>query len=380
MKKSIKTAISVILTAALLFCAVCIGASAKNDGVKKYKNVILFIGDGMGINTIRAAKQSLNIENQTLNMESFPVQGWSMTRSLTDSVTDSAAGGTALATGFRTYNGGIGNFIFEPLAAFLTPLNLTDVAIEEGKATGVITTDKTDGATPGTFSAHAASRNMSDDICGDQLRSKIDLIWGGASDNISKKAAENNGFTFVTTTTEMNALEAGERSFGQFSYSDFGNAVINDTTPSIEQMTMKAIELLSADEDGFFLMVEGAHIDKKSHSNLKDDMAKQLYEFDKAVGSAYDYAKADGDTLIVITADHETGGITLDEKTGNYYYTTGSHTGANVPVFVSATDAGFENGAAIKNRQVARNISDVIDTNGIRKLGNVEIPFFTLFK
>lgn len=380
MKKSFRTAISLILTAAMLFCAVCIGVSAKDDGVRKYKNVILFIGDGMGINTIRAAKQSLGIENKTLNMESFPVQGWSETRSLTDSVTDSAAGGTALATGFRTYNGGIGNFIFEPLAAFITPLNLTDVARDEGKATGVITTDTTDGATPSAFSAHAADRGMSEDICGDQLRSKIDLIWGGASENVSKEKAENNGFTYVTTTTEMNALKAGERSFGQFSLSDFSTVTVNAKTPSIEQMTMKAIELLNADEDGFFLMVEGAHIDKKSHSNLKADMAKQLYEFDKAIGSAYEFAKADGDTLIVITADHETGGITLNEQTGDYYYTTGSHTGANVPVFVSADDAGFVNGAAIKNKQVARNISAVIDTDGMRKLGNVEIPFFTLFK
>ncbi len=322
---------------------------------KIYKNVIFMIGDGMGFNTIEATKALKGVD---ISMETMPVLSQSMTRSITNKVTDSAAGGTALACGTRTYNGAIGVYMFAPLANYWhVPKSLTDLAIEMGKSTGVLTTDKTSGATPSAFSAHAVTRDMESNISKDQMTSDIDLIWGCASESVTPEACAENGFTYFSTETEMNALEAGSRSFGQFNWDAIANVSDENDTPYIAEMTEKAIDLLDDDEDGFFLMVEGAHIDKFSHNNDFSGSTAHTAEFSKAVQVALDFAAQDGETLVIVTADHETGGITLNEETGEYYYTTGSHTEVNVPVFVSATDAGFVTGEAYKNCDVSLQVA-----------------------
>ncbi|MBO5421480.1 MAG: alkaline phosphatase [Clostridia bacterium] len=325
---------------------------------KTYKNVILMIGDGMGFNTIAATKA---MKTPNLAMDNMPVLCESETRSFTNKVTDSAAGGTALACGIRTYNGAIGVYLFNPLANYWhVPANLTEVAIENGKLAGVITTDETSGATPASFSAHAVERGNEKNISKDQMASDLTLVWGCASESVTEEKCAENGFDYFTTATEMNALEEGSRSFGQFSWEDIA-AIKNDyDTPRIADMTAKAIDLLDDDEDGFFLMVEGAHIDKFSHSNEFEGATSHLVEFSNALRVALDYAAQDGETLVLVTADHETGGITYNAETGEYYYTTGSHTGVNVPVYVSATDAGFVAGKAYKNCEVSVQLARVM--------------------
>ncbi len=325
---------------------------------KNYKNVILMIADGNGANTIAATKK---LKNTTLAMDNMPVKCESETRSLTDKVTDSAAGGTALATGIRTYNGAIGVYIFDPIGSFYNvPENLCELAIENGKTAGVATTDSTSGATPAAFSAHAPDRGNEKNISKDQMRSDLTLVWGAESESVTPEFCAKKGFEYITTEAEMDALQPGTRSFGQFSFSDFANVDNSNGTPYIVDMTEKAIELLSADEDGFFLMVEGAQVDKFSHSNNLEGAASQLVEFSKAVQAALDFAAKDGETLVVVTADHETGGITLDESTGEYYYTKTGHTGVNVPCFVSAEDAGFVTGEAYKNCEISTQIARVM--------------------
>lgn len=325
---------------------------------KTYKNVIFMIGDGMGFNTLEATKKLKNID---LVMETMPVCSQSETRSLTNKVTDSAAGGTALACGVRTYNGAIGVYAFNPFAnKWQHPVSLSEFAIEQGKAAGVVTTDETSGATPASFSAHAIARTSEKDISYDQMASDLTLVWGCASKSVTEGKCAENGFDYFTTRAEMNALPEGSRSFGQFSWEDVA-AVKNDyDTPYIAEMTEKAIDLLDDDEDGFFLMVEGAHIDKFSHDNNFEGSTSHTAEFDKAIQVALDYAAQDGETLVVVTADHETGGITYNAEKDEYYYTTGSHTGVNVPVFVSATDAGFIDGKAYKNCEVSTQIARVM--------------------
>lgn len=333
-----------------------------HDDYRNYKNVILMIADGDGANTIAATKK---LKNTTLAMDNMPVLCESETRSLTNKVTDSAAGGTALATGIRTYNGAIGVYLFAPLGNFYNvPKNLCELAIENGKSAGVVTTDKTSGATPGTFSAHSVERGYEKDISKDQMRSKLDLIWGAESESVTAEYCEKQGFKYITTQDEMEALEPGTRSFGQFSFSDFANVDNSKGTPYIVDMTEKAIELLNADEDGFFLMVEGAQVDKFSHSNNMEGAANQLVEFSKAVQAALDFAKEDGDTLVVVTADHETGGITYNAETDEYYYTKTGHTGVNVPCYVSAEDAGFVSGEAYKNCEISVQIAKVMGFDG----------------
>lgn len=346
----IKNVVSLLL-AALIALSGLIGMTGDegtgHEPTRTYKNVILMIGDGMGFNTIAATKAT---KTPNLAMDNMPVLCESETRSFTNKVTDSAAGATALASGIRTYNGAIGVYLFAPLANFWhVPKSLSELAIENGKAAGVVTTDQTSGATPACFSAHSVERGFEYDISTDQMKSDLNLIWGCASESVTDEKCEENGFDYITTATEMNALEAGSRSFAQFDWDDIANITNEKDTPRIDAMTEKAIELLNDDEDGFFLMVEGAHIDKFSHSNILDGSTSHVVEFSNAIQVALDFAAEDGDTLVLVTADHETGGITYNAETGEYYYTTGSHTGVNVPIYVSATDAGFVSGEAYKN-------------------------------
>lgn len=326
----------------------------------KYKNVILMIGDGMGDNTLAATKKMRNIDK--LNLDRMPVRGHSDIDSYLIPATDSAAGGTALATGIRVWINSVAVYPFVPINVDDTPVPITlcELAKSRGMASGVVTTDSTAGATPSDFSAHVYSRKMTEEICEDQLKSNLDLIWGASAGYINKENANANGYTYVSTKTELDELEKGSKSFAQFSFDDLKYVKNDYDTPTIEEMTKKAIDILSADEDGFFLMVEGACIDKFSHSNDFDGCTMSVVEFDKAVGAALDFAEEDGETLVVVTADHETGGIKYNEKTDEYYYTIDSHSIVDVPLFVSATDAGFTNGKEVKNRQVSVQIARVL--------------------
>ena len=335
------------------------GGVSKDYEEGKYKNVILMIGDGMSFEHIAATEKYNNVD---LVMNNMPVQLKSDIDSFLIPATDSAAGGTALATGMRVWINSVGVYPFDPFSCndMNVPISLGELVKANGKATGVVTTDKTSGATPSDFSAHVLSRDMEEEICADQLKNGFDLIWGGATESINKENTAANGWTYISTEDEMNALEAGSRSFAQFSFDDLKNCTSNYNTPSISEMTTKAIELLDANENGFFLMVEGACIDKFSHDNVLDGALMCTEEFDKAVAAALAFAEADGETLVVVTADHGTGGLTLDKDTGDYYFTHGTHNIWDVPVFVSATDAGFTSGKEIANRDIPTQIARVM--------------------
>lgn len=356
-KKIITATIAIILTINGLAGAY---SNVSDDYAQgKYKNVILMIGDGMSFNNLEATK--LYRTNGYLAMESMPVKASSDIDSYIIPYTDSAAGGTALATGMRVWINSVAVFPFMPVAPKETsvPMTLCELAKANGLAAGVVTTDQTSGATPSAFSAHALSRGQEENISNDQLVSDIDLIWGGATESINEKNTAANGYTYIDSETDMNALTAGSKSFAQFSFDDLKYVTNDYDTPSIKEMTTKAIEILSADEDGFFLMVEGACIDKHSHDNDMENMMLSAEEFDKAVAAALDFAEKDGETLVVVTADHGTGGMKPDGK-GGYKYTTGQHDILDVPVFVSATDAGFISGKEIKNRQIPVQIARVL--------------------
>ena len=359
MKAFLKKAISASLALFLsLYCLIGLGNNVSDD-YREYKNVILMIGDGMGVNTVSATKDTRGVE---LNLDKMPVYGRSDTRSFILDYTDSAAGGSALSCGVRIWANSVAIFPFYPfsLTKQKVPVSLTELAKANGKSAGVVTTDKTSGATPASFSAHAIARKLEKTISAQQLESDLDLIWGCESASISKEKCEDNGFTFVQTATQLEALESSSRSFAQFDFDEMKNCTGKKDTPSIEQMTKKAIDLLDDNENGFFLMVEGACIDKFSHKNNLEGATMNLVEFDKAVGYAMDYAAKDGDTLVVVTADHETGGIKYNGVTGEYYYTSEGHTTADVPLYVSAKDAGFTDGAIVENRQISVQIARVM--------------------
>ncbi len=334
------------------------GLETKTEDYNTYKNVIVMIGDGMGFNHLEATKDKYGIDE--LNMENVVVAGESKTNSLFWATTDSAAGGTALSSGIRTINGMVSTYALDPLRVFATPKSITEVAIEQGKATGVVTTDYTSGATPSSFSAHTYSRDNDVDITEQQLSSDIDLIWGAYNGLATADVVSAAGRTYIGSATDLASFDGATKSFGQFDFDDMKYVTNNHDTPTIEVMTTKAIDILSQDEDGFFLMVEGACIDKHSHSNDLDNAILSTYEFDKAVGAALAFAEEDGETLVVITADHETGGLKYDAEKGEYYWTSGSHTNVNVPLLINKSDAGFVNGAAYKNRHVSAQLGLVI--------------------
>lgn len=331
------------------------GFNIQTEEPQEIKNVIYLIGDGMGFNHLEKTKTERDI---ALTMDKLPIRGSSQTESLTDKVTDSAAGGTALATGIRTGNGRIGVYNDDPYSEASYPKNLTELCLENGMMTGVITTDSTTGATPATFSAHAASREMSADISADQLVSGIDLIWGKAASEITVSNAEANGYQYVSTYDEMMALEEGSRSFGQFTSSLWTIEQSDKKTPTLEQMAVKAVDLLDDTDEGFFLMIEGAHIDKHSHNNDDDEMTESLEEFDKTIKAMLSYAMESGDTLVVVTADHETGAITLSE--GNYIFTSGSHSAADVPLLVYGSDKLISNGEVVRNMDIPVRIARIL--------------------
>ena len=323
-------------------------SAAENYFDENVKNVIFLIGDGMGFNHLNKTKNERSIE---LTMDEFDIYGASRTRSTSSSVTDSAAGGTALATGIRTTNGTIGVYPMDPVGAFSYPKNITELCSERGMLTGVITTDETSGATPSSFSAHSSDRGNKEDITNDQLRSTIDLIWGTANGVATKSTARSYGYTYVTTYDEMMALPEGSRSFAQFTNNLWTLEQSDANTPNLEQMTMKAIDILDDTDEGFFLMVEGAHIDKHSHNNDDDKMTEALQEFDETIEYVLEYAKADGETLVVITADHETGAIVANND-GTYSFTSGSHSAANVPVLIYGSRNIIQNGETLNNYEI----------------------------
>lgn len=322
---------------------------APADEADDVKNVIILIGDGMGFNHLNSTEKVHGVDLSIYNR--FEYYGEQTTRSASALVTDSAAGGTALAVGTKTINGYVGVYPTDPLGVIAVPASVTDVAMKYGKATGIVTSDSIMGATPSSFSAHVRDRDLSKEIFAQQVVSDIDLIWGAASDIVTEAEVNANEKVYVNTLSEVQALEAGQKSIGQFDSTTLWQGNDNGDNPTLSELAAEAIEILSQDEDGFFMMLEAAHIDKRSHSQDGDGAMTAVLEFDRVVDVVLDFAEKDGNTLVVITADHETGSVTLLDD-GTYEWTTGSHSGANVPCFVYGADSFIADGETIDNTDI----------------------------
>ncbi|MDO4528563.1 MAG: alkaline phosphatase, partial [bacterium] len=187
-----------------------------------------------------------------------------------------------------------------------------------GMATGVVTTDKIVGATPSAFSAHALARGDAEVLFEQQIASDLDVLMGGGSALLTperKERIEAAGFTLVQTREELKAA-SGERLFGLFAPAEMTpmisrKAIDKTREPTLVEMSQKAIALLAKDEDGFVLMIEGALVDKGNHANDLPYATEELIAFDDAVKYVLEWAEAEGNTLVVIVPDHETGGLTL---------------------------------------------------------------------
>lgn len=314
------------------------------------KNVIFMIGDGMGIAQIDAGRFSSVGMTGRLNLESFPVVGLLKTHPADELITDSAAGGTALATGVKTKNGMIA----------MTPdgkpaRSLLELARAKGMATGLVVTSTITHATPAVFAAHIHSRRLEANIAVQMLAAKINVLLGGGKSFFVPKSAPGSkredgrdllaearqaGYEVALSKSELAAAKS-DRLIGLFSD---GGMTTKDPEPSLAEMTQKAIDALSRNEKGFFLMVEGSQIDWRSHANDAAGEMRQMLLFDAAIKVALDFAREDGKTLIVVTADHETGGMTitggkLDGSDLQINWATTHHSAVDVPIFAFGPNA-----------------------------------------
>ena len=296
------------------------------------KNIILLIGDGMGFNHLETAKSYFKTES--LAMESMSAAKCT-TYSLDNLVTDSAAAATALATGYKTANG----YVAQRESTVLK--SIMRYSAERGKKTGIISTDDPYGATPAAFSSHSSSRNNYDSLLTRQFLSDIDLILGGVWNEdlctARKDEITGRGYTYVTDAASLNAASDAAKIYGVLP--DLHSEYIGDSHIPLKDAATFALNFLADDKDGFTLMIEGARIDKYSHNNDMQGMVDELKDFDETVAACLAWASEREDTAVIVTADHETGGITLGDN-GEYAFTTKNHTGQPVPLF--AYNVSFE--------------------------------------
>lgn len=302
---------------------------------RKVKNVIFMIGDGMGLEQLSAAWV---VNGRHLNItDNFPYTGFQWTYSANRLVTDSAAAGSALATGNKTGNGKIA--MSEDDERMQT---LAEYAQSKGKKTGTSVVCRICDATPAVFSTHAAHRDSLYDITAQFVDSNLDFLFGGGlrwwenrPDGRDLTAeVEAKGYTFVK---DMEALEAVNEGpvVALTAYMELPPAL--DRADAHQASVKKALELLD-NKKGFFLMVEGSCIDDYGHANKVGYVMEEIFDFDRTVGTVLEWAAKDGRTLVIVTADHATGGMTLldgsiaEQRVGVNFSNTG-HNGVAVPVF-----------------------------------------------
>jgi len=304
-------------------------------GKKLPKNIILMIGDGMGLAHVYSA---MTANGGHLFLENFKNIGFSKTYSSDNYITDSAAGGTALSSGVKTYNGAIG---VDPDKKPVP--NIRELAEKKGLKTGLVSTSAITHATPASFIAHVTSRGSYEDIAADFLKTNIDVFIGGGIKNFEvrkdgknlSKELKDKGYQVLYNIEDIQKVKSGK--LAGFTAQEH-NAPMPERGEMLVPATQTAINLLSQGKKGFFLMVEGSEIDFLAHENKTPGVVLETLDFDRAIGAALKFAASNGETLIIVTADHETGGMTLnggDYKTGKVLakYTSGEHTGIAVPVY-----------------------------------------------
>ncbi len=322
-----KKYLSLLLALSLLFSSCHQGAKVITEKAKKPLNIILLIGDGMGLAQISAA----SVMNGGLALEMFTVIGLVKTSSADDYITDSSAGATAYSTGEKTYNGAVG------LGADSLPrITLVELAEKNGLSTGLVSTCTITHATPGSFFGHQKSRDMHKEIAGDFYGKGIDFVAGTGKPYFDLNRLTDDHYKIVTGKGPFTFDPLSKHIW--FYNDSIDPPKVAERGPWLLDATNAGISVLTHNKKGFFLMVEGSQIDWGGHDNDLNYMASELVDFDKAVKAALDFAKKDGNTLVIVTADHETGGLSLNggslaaKKIEGSFAST-HHSGIMVPVF-----------------------------------------------
>lgn len=300
------------------------------------KNIILMVGDGMGTAQIYAG---LTANKGSLNLERCTTIGFHKNQASDSYVTDSAAGATAFACGQKTYNGAIGvDATGKPIPTIL------EIAERNGLATGLIATCSITHATPACFISHQPSRSLDEAIALGFLKTDIDVFIGGGRKYFSQRSdglnlndsLKRRGYQIANSIKEVQQITKGK--LAAFLADEQQAKFSEGRGDELVKSTATAIQLLKGNKKGMFIMIEGSQIDWGGHSNDTQYIIDEMIDFDNAIGKVLDFAAADGNTLVVITADHETGGFSIvggDMQTGKVEgkFTTGNHTGVMIPVF-----------------------------------------------
>lgn len=302
---------------------------------KKVKNVILMIGDGMSLMHVYSAWTA---NRGKLFLDNCQAVGLSKTYCADKLITDSGAGGTAIATGQKT------NYHYVGVDTLGRPLpSLVTLAAAKGKSTGMAVTCRLWDATPADFCCHNIDRDAEADIVADYLNCKIDYVFGGGSKLFENRADGRDlfkelrakGYKTPRTWDELKAVESGKA----FAVTDSVDTPLPaDRGDLLARASLKGIELLNRNNNGFFMMIEGSQLDDYGHFNDLDLLMQETHDFDRTIGAIYKWAAQDGETLVIVTADHETGGLTLVDgnlKEGKIVckFSTGGHSGVMVPVY-----------------------------------------------
>jgi alkaline phosphatase len=309
---------------------------------KRPKNVILMIGDGMGVSQISAGLYS---NNNKLHLERFPVIGLHKSYSGDNLVTDSAAGATAFSAGVKTYNGAIGVGMDT-----MPVMTILEMAEARGMPTGLVSSCSITHATPASFIAHNKYRKNAEQIAADFMKTELDLLVGGGYKYFSRRESDerqlvdemkSRGYK-VENFVDKDVAEITPDPTMNYAYftADGEPLPFSQGRDYLVPATAMAPPFLAQrdkNKNGFFLMVEGAQIDWGGHANKSDYIISEMLEFNRAIGAVLDFAEKDGNTLVIVTADHETGGYAIQNGSEmgkiDGAFTSDYHTADLIPVF-----------------------------------------------
>ncbi|MFH0958585.1 MAG: alkaline phosphatase [Pseudomonadota bacterium] len=324
LRRRLFTAIAIFI----VFSINCV-AYAESNNLEKAKGVILMIGDGMGINQVKSAEiYSRAILGQDLSISSIETSGLTTTHAANSKVTDSAAAATALYSGYKTDTGKL-NILPDGRKVF----NVATAAKNAGMSVGVVSTTRVTDATPAAIYSNSPRRDCEAYIAGQLPEFSPDVILGGggayfvpSSQKGSKRTDQKDiielmkgrGYGFVENNSELKAVnpKTVDKLFGLFSTSNMAFAIDREhhdafsAQPSLADMTKVALSIVGKNPKGFFIMIEGGRIDHACHLHDIKTMITETLDFDAAVGAALSYQKTHPDVLVIVTADHETGGLT----------------------------------------------------------------------
>lgn len=340
---------ALILNLVAIACPVLLGTAyltadstgpVKSVPPAKPKNIILLIGDGMGLAQISAGMYA---NGKVLNLDQFPITGLSRTHSARHLITDSAAGATAFSCGCKTVNGYTGVDVHKKPC-----FTILEQAKKEGLAVGLVASCSVTHATPASFIAHVGDRGETENIAVFFTQTEVDLLIGGGMKFFNQRKTDQRDLTkelaqkgvVVSDFTKQSLSEARPDPKHPFAwFSAEGEPVSaakgRDYLPLAARLSPEFLKQRS--QKGFFLMLEGSQIDWACHDKDGPRAVSEMLDFDEAIGAILRFAQQDGETLVIVTADHETGGMALEQghtaDSLDIEFNTGYHTASMVPVY-----------------------------------------------